>query len=99
MSEIDVEWIAKTDDVRIRHLTVSEGDATPWHRHSQVTDDVFCLEGLVAVRTKGGDTVTLAPGQRHRTPPGLVHSVANAAPGPSRYLLIQTGTPFDFLTD
>jgi quercetin dioxygenase-like cupin family protein len=92
----DVEWIARTDTVGVRVNTLGPGQATPWHFHSAVADDVFCLEAPIEIGLRGPDeTVTLAPGQRHHIPAGRVHRVANRAGAPARYLLVQVG-PYDF---
>jgi quercetin dioxygenase-like cupin family protein len=93
----EVEWIAKTDAVAVRVLTLGPGKATPWHFHTTVADDVFGLETPVEVGLRGPEeTVTLAPGQRQRIAPGRVHRVANPGSGPARYLLVQATGPYDF---
>lgn len=94
----DVEWIVKTDTVGVRVNTLGPGQATPWHFHSAVADDVFCLETPVEIGLRAPDeTVTLAPGQRQHIDAGRVHRVANPAGSPARYLLVQAGT-YDFNT-
>lgn len=93
----EVEWIARTDTVGVRVNTLGPGEATPWHFHSAVADDVFCLETPVEIGLRGPDeTVTLAPGQRRHIPPGRVHRVANRAATSARYLLVQATGPYDF---
>lgn len=44
------ETILATDQARVTLMTLAPGQAIPLHRHSQVTDTTFCLEGQVAVR-------------------------------------------------
>lgn len=93
----DVEWIARTDTVGVRVNTLGPGVATPWHFHTAVADDVFCLEAPIEVGLRGPDeTVTLAPGQRQHIPAGRVHRVANRARTAARYLLVQATGPYDF---
>jgi quercetin dioxygenase-like cupin family protein len=93
----DVEWIAKTADVGVRVNTLGPGAATPWHFHSVVADDVFCLETPVEVGFRApNETVRLAPGQRVHIAPGRVHRVANPAGSPARYLLVQATGRYDF---
>jgi len=73
----DVEWIVKTDTVGVRVNTLGPGQATPWHFHTAVADDVFCLETPVEIGLRAPDeTVTLAPGQRQHIDAGRVHRVA-----------------------
>jgi quercetin dioxygenase-like cupin family protein len=93
----EIEWIARTDTVGVRVNTLGPGQATPWHFHTAVADDVFCLETPIEIGLRGPDeTVTLAPGQRQHIPAGRVHRVANRAPTPARYLLVQATGPYDF---
>lgn len=93
----EIEWIARTDTVGVRVLTLGPGQGTPWHFHTAVADDVFCLEQPIEVGLRDPDeTVTLAPGQRHRIAPGRVHRVMNRAAGPARYLLVQATGLYDF---
>jgi quercetin dioxygenase-like cupin family protein len=93
----EVEWIARTDTVGVRINTLAPGAATPWHFHSEVADDVFCLETPVEIGLRGPDeTVALAPGQRVRIAPGRVHRVVNRGSGRARYLLVQATGKYDF---
>ena len=92
-----VEWIARTDGVGVRINTLAAGEATPWHFHSAVTDNVFCLEEGIEVGLRDPDsTRTLRPGERLEIPPGRVHRVANRAGRESRYLLVQATGRYDF---
>ncbi len=94
----EIEWIARTADVGVRINTLAPGQATPWHRHSVVADDVFCLEQPVEVELRDPErTVALWPGQRQRIEPGRVHRVVNRAAVPARYLLVQATGPYDFV--
>ena len=94
----DVEWIARTDDVGVRVNTLPAGQGTPWHYHSVVTDDIFCLEDPVEVGLRGPDeTLSLRPGQRVRIAPGRVHRVVNRGDRPLRYLLVQATGKYDFV--
>ncbi len=93
----DVEWIARTETVGVRVNTLGPGQATPWHFHSAVADDVFCLETPVEIGLRGPDeTVALAPGQRRHVPAGRVHRVVNRGSIPARYLLVQATGRYDF---
>lgn len=93
----DVEWIVRTETAGVRVNTLGPGQATPWHYHTAVADDVFCLEAPVEIGLRAPDeTVTLAPGQRQHIPAGRVHRVANRAPAAARYLLVQVGR-YDFV--
>jgi quercetin dioxygenase-like cupin family protein len=92
-----VEWIARTDDVAVRLNPLAPGQGTPWHFHTAVTDDIFCLEEALEVGLRGPDeSVTLRPGERVRVAPGRVHRVVNRAARPVRYLLVQATGKYDF---
>jgi len=92
-----VEWIARTDDVAGRLNPLAPGRGTPWHFHTVVTDDVFCLEAELEIGLRGPDEiVTLRPGERQRIAPGRVHRVVNRSERPVRYLLVQATGKYDF---
>jgi mannose-6-phosphate isomerase-like protein (cupin superfamily) len=82
---------------RVRVATLKPNQSTPWHFHSVVTDNVFCLEeGLEVAFCDPDETVRLRPGQRQDIPPGRVHRVVNTTRSPLRYLLIQATGTYDF---
>ncbi|EKO37645.1 MAG: cupin domain-containing protein [Solidesulfovibrio magneticus str. Maddingley MBC34] len=82
------ETILTTDQARVTLMTLAPGQAIPPHRHSQVTDMTFCLEGQAAVRFPDtGETVALSVGQHASVPPGRLHEVANVGDGVCRLLL------------
>jgi quercetin dioxygenase-like cupin family protein len=96
----EVEWIAKTESVGVRINTLAAGQGTPWHRHSAISDDVFCLESPVEVGLRNPDeTVHLRPGQRQHIEAGRAHRVVNRSAAPLRYLLIQATGPYDFIEE
>ena len=90
--------IVQTADVRIVEYTLAPGVRHPWHYHSEVSDRVYCLEGLVGVDTKTPPKrVVLKPGESCETPPNTVHHVSNAGEGVSRYLLVQALGKYDYI--
>jgi quercetin dioxygenase-like cupin family protein len=92
------ETILTTDQARVTLMTLAPGQAIPPHRHSQVTDTTFCLEGRAAVRFPDtGETVTLSLGQHASVAPGRLHAVANVGDGVCRLLLVQGPGQYDFL--
>ena len=93
-----VKNILRTADVRIVEYTLRPGEANPWHYHSEVTDRVYCLEGLIGVELREPPSrVVLRPGESHEVPVGAVHFVGNAGDGTGRYLLIQALGRYDFI--
>ena len=92
------ETILMTEQARVTLMTLVPGQAIPPHRHSQVTDTTFCLEGRAAVRFPDtGETVTLGVGQHASVAPGRLHEVANVGDGVCRLLLVQGPGQYDFL--
>ncbi len=89
--------LVQTADVRIVEYTLQPGDGNPWHYHSEVSDRVYCLEGLIGVNLRQAPQLVLRPGECHEIPPRTVHYVCNAGTGTSRYLLIQAQGKYDFI--
>ena len=92
------ETILTTDQARVTLMTLAPGQAIPPHRHSQVTDTTFCLEGQAAVRFPDtGESTALSVGQHASVTPGRLHEVANVGDGVCRLLLVQGPGQYDFL--
>ena len=58
------------------------------HRHAQMTDIFYVLEGELAIELEGEWRV-LGPGSFVLVPPGVAHTVANRGSAPTRILNIQ----------
>jgi len=92
------ETLIQTADARVRIMVLPAGESVPWHFHSDVTDDIFCLEGQIEVELKEpAENNLLAPGQRTRVVPRRTHRVINRGTGTASYLLVQGGGRYDFL--
>jgi quercetin dioxygenase-like cupin family protein len=92
------KMLVQTADVRIVEYTLKPGDGNPWHYHSEVSDRVYCLEGLIGVSIQQPTkSLVLRPGESYEIPPSTVHYVGNAGDGTSRYLLIQALGTYDFI--
>jgi quercetin dioxygenase-like cupin family protein len=90
--------IVQTADVRIVEYTLKPGDSHPWHHHTEVTDRVYCLEGLIAVDIRQpAERRVLRPGDSSEVAPRTVHHVSNAGDGTSRYLLVQALGKYDYI--
>lgn len=90
--------IVQTADVRVVEYTLQRGDSHPWHYHTQVSDRIYCLEGLIGVEVKTpSQTVLLQPGDNCEVPPKAVHHVSNAGDDTSRYLLVQALGKYDYI--
>ena len=69
------EVLLKTSDALVRILRLDPGGATPWHWHTEVDDQMVCLEGHVslemsdpdeAVELHAGQLVKVGHRRRHR---------------------------------
>ena len=90
--------IAQTQDVRIVEYTLKPGVSHPWHRHSQVTDRIYCLEGLIGVEIRQpAQQYLLHPGESCEVPVGRVHHVGNPGTVTGRYLLVQVLGKYDYI--
>lgn len=91
--------VARAVDLWVRELTVVAGEEVPWHRHSQISDRCYGLEGVVLVEsvdTQGKPLRTLLrPGQACDIPAGTRHRLSCAEGDLARYLLVQHG-PYNF---
>lgn len=94
----NVKVITQTSDVRIVEYTLNAGERHPWHRHSEVSDRIYCLEGLIGVDVRDPPRqFRLQPGENCEVPVGAVHHVSNAGPDTGRYLLIQALGKYDYI--
>jgi quercetin dioxygenase-like cupin family protein len=96
----NMKMIAQTCDVRIVEYTLNAGDRHPWHRHSEVVDRIYCLEGLIGVDTQEPvSKFRLHPGKSCEVAVGTVHHVSNQSAGISRYLLVQALGKYDYIRE
>lgn len=96
----NIHVVAKSDDMLVREYTLDPGDTIPWHRHSQVADYYYGLEGTVVIETRNpAARHELGTGQSASVTPGTVHQVSNSAKSPCRFLLIQGVGKYDFVRE
>jgi len=92
------ECVLKTEDALVRIIEQKGNSKSPWHYHSEVTDDCFCLEGVIEVHVKNPkQTTSLKPGERCTIKVGEIHRVANCSDKIAKYLLIQGVGKYDFI--
>lgn len=93
----ETEVIAKTNDIRIRIMTLSPRETTDWHFHTQVADHIFCLTRTILVRMRNPEKeVRLTPGERCLVEIGRIHQIVNLEDLEASYLLIQGIGKYDF---
>ena len=90
------EILIRTEEVSVTVLELTEGEEIGWHHHTEITDNLICLEGLFRVNLRGPDeTHELSPGQRCQVVPGRSHRVTNLSDGVGRYLVVQGVGKYD----
>ena len=95
MSESEV--LIKTENVRVRIMTLRPHEVNDWHYHTEVTDDFFCLTGDILIRMKAPkEERKLTPGQRCQIKIGVIHQVENPNDFEALYLLVQGIGKYDF---
>jgi quercetin dioxygenase-like cupin family protein len=93
----NAKLVVQTGDVRIVEYSLRHGDSHPWHYHSEVTDRIYCLDGLIGVDIREpASRRVLRPGESCEVLPRTVHRVSNAGDGNSRYLLVQALGKYDY---
>ena len=93
-----IHVVAKGADVLVREYTLDPGEFIPWHRHSEVSDYYYGLEGRVVIETRDpGARHEVGPGQSGTVSPHTVHHVFNPSSQTCRFLLIQGVGKYDFV--
>jgi quercetin dioxygenase-like cupin family protein len=95
-----IHVVAKSADMLVREYTLDAGESIPWHRHSEVSDYYYGLEGRVVVETRDpAARHDLGAGQSASVTPLTVHQVSNVTGAPCRFLLIQGVGKYDFVRE
>ena len=93
-----IRVVAKGVDVLVREYTLDPGEAIPWHRHSEVSDYYYGLEGVVVIETRDPQARhEVGIGQVATVTPPTVHHVSNSGRKSCRFLLIQGVGKYDFV--
>jgi quercetin dioxygenase-like cupin family protein len=94
----NVRVVAKGTDVLVREYTLDPGEAIPWHRHSEVCDHYYGLEGVVVIETLDPPIRhEIAVGQSVTVTPPTAHRVSNPGEHTCRFLLVQGVGRYDFV--
>jgi len=81
-----------TQTANVAEITLQIHEESPWHYHTQITENIFCLCGHIEVHCGRADLkVCLMPGERYEIKPMVEHRVVNASSGVATYLLVQSG--------
>lgn len=92
----EIERLFEAEEARASLLTLAPGQYVPLHRHSDVTDYMFVVDGVLTVGFRDGvETRSFEPGQRCTIRPGVAHTTLNRGSAICRCLLVQVGR-YDF---
>ncbi len=89
--------VAGGPGVLVREFTFAPGEATPWHRHTEMTDRCYGLAGCVTLELRGAASLDLRPGDACQVPVGEVHRLVNHGAEDGKVLLVQSGGRYDFV--
>ncbi|MGH7073339.1 MAG: cupin domain-containing protein [Stellaceae bacterium] len=94
----NIETVAEGKDLRAQLFTLAPGDVIPWHYHSHITDQFFCLTGTLRVETRAPRAdERIAAGGSYAVPPMTAHRTTNGGEDEDcRFLLLQGGGAYDF---
>ena len=94
------ERLATVDGLRVSILTLATGEEVPWHRHSQIDDNFFCMEGPMQVEIRSpGSTKILELGETFKVPAGQPHRVSGLNGRACRFMIVQGIGNYDFVTE
>lgn len=95
--------VALGSDVHVKEFRLAAGEEVPWHRHSQMFDVFYCLEGRLEIDLAESEAgkrlpgIVLNVGESARLEAGTAHRPHNPGPGVCRFLLIQGVGKYDFI--
>ena len=95
--------IALGSDVHVKEFTLTAGEEIPWHRHTQVFDVFYCLEGRLDIELAEVETgrrlqaLFLNAGESIKVETGTAHRPHNRGPGICRFLLVQGIGKYDYI--
>ena len=87
------ERLAAVDGLRVSILTLAEREEVPWHSHTKIDDDFFCMEGPMQVETRQPD------GETFKVPAGRPHRVSGLNGCPCRFMIMQGVGKYDFVPE
>ena len=93
------EDLIALDRARVASIELSIGEESPWHHHTEVVENVVCLQGDICLQFKEpAENIILSSGQRYKIVPMMEHRLVNTGDCVATYLLVQSGS-YDFVTE
>jgi len=92
------ETLAEAPGLRVRLLTLLEGQNVPWHYHNHITDTFFCRRGPTHILTRSPDAShTLVDGDMLAVNPGTPHFVEASTATGCDFMIIQGVGEYDYV--
>jgi quercetin dioxygenase-like cupin family protein len=83
---------------RITELRISPAQKVPWHRHTNVQDTFYVLEGELRLFLRDPkEEVRLRPGETYSVAPRRAHLVTNGGQASATFLVLQGIGEYDFV--
>lgn len=95
--------VAVGTDVHVKEFVLAAGEEIPWHRHTQMFDVFYCLDGRLEIdlvepeQGRRMPTLALNPSESAKVDAGTPHRPHNRGPGPCRFLLVQGIGTYDYI--
>jgi quercetin dioxygenase-like cupin family protein len=92
------ETLAEVPGMRVRLLTLLEGQNVPWHYHNHITDTFFCRRGPMHILTRLPQAShTLVDGDMLAVNPGTLHYVEASTAAGCEFMIIQGVGKYDYV--
>lgn len=92
------ETLAEVPGLRVRLLTLLEGQNVPWHYHNNITDTFFCRRGPMRILTRSPEAShTLCDGDMLAVSPGTPHFVEASSAAGCDFMIIQGVGEYDYV--
>lgn len=92
------ETVAEVPGLRVRVLTLGQGQCVPWHYHSEITDTFFCMRGPLRIETRAPRAeYILQPGETCAVPPKTAHYVSGVDHEPAKFMIVQGEGSYDYI--
>jgi quercetin dioxygenase-like cupin family protein len=98
---LDVERLkhyAARPTFRISEITIKSKQKIPWHRHSNIQDTFYVVEGHVRIFLRDPkEEVNLAPGETYSVKAKRPHLVTNGGQSSATFVILQGIGEYDFV--
>lgn len=85
-------------DTRVVEFCMGPSSKGDRHYHTSVKEYCACLEGRLLIEHDEKSQTLLNPGQRMEIAPGVIHRASNPEEALCRFIVIQGGGNYDFVT-